>query len=207
MGRLSILIKLVTNCALTMFVNGISLSIVFSSKVLTFPGVVPCIPGFGLNTVVSITIVCLMSTTRAVNSAATVISAKLRERVRSERVTNSLNYSNFTSTVSSLFNYPPIASFSRGINLVTVAEIMGHFAVVANTTSVVLTNVLPPVNGFFTSLPSSILNNYAVVVFNAVLASNVRVITGTNFGRHGVAVTTLSLSVNVKFAATDRVNI
>lgn len=107
--------------------------------------------------------------------------------------------------MSNLFNYLPLASFTRGVKLITVAGIIGHGIVLSNKLVLILTDFIPTVTRIFGSLPRTILNNYAVVVFNGVVLSNFRVVTRTNFARHGVAVTTLSLAVNVNFARIDSV--
>lgn len=204
-GRLSILFKLFIKCIATCFCNVISLDHLARMSFISLPIFVPCSLRFRCSTVFSMFLVFLISTARALNSASTLTTVKFGQRTGSERVSNSVTISKFISTISSLFKYLPVASFDRGIKLVTVARIIGEGTVTDNTIVVILTKLVPTLKIVLTSLPRTILNNYALVVFNSVIISNIRVVDHYKCSREGVDVTTLSLSVKLKFARAPRV--
>lgn len=202
---LSMLINLLMNCILTLFVKVVSFDKLSNLSVITLPGLLPFAPRFGINTVLSIVTICLISTARAVNSASTLYGDTLGHSPGAGRVNTTIYYSNFIDSMSNLFKYAPVASFDRGMNLTTVSKIIGHFAVTLNTVVVVVNNIFPTVKCILAAVPRTMLNKYAVVVFNDVLFTNFNVVTHANFSRHGVIVIDLSLDINLNFASTANV--
>lgn len=212
-GGLGVLIKLVFNCVLsTVFaITNVTPVVSFSKvdgavdrvKFFDLPELIffaNRAPMFSLKTFFAVTVIFLISTTRAAKTAATMYGKSLSHSVGVRRLRKSLTISKFSDAVSKYFKYLPLASFDRGVKLMAVANMVGQFAVLVKTLVLVLTSLFPPLKTFFGSLPRSMLNKYAIVVFNSVLCRKVGVLGSYRFGSHAVVVMSLTFYININLA-------
>lgn len=130
-GGLGVLMKLVFKCVLSVVfaITKVTPVISFSKvrravsrmKFFDVPGFIFFAdrgPMFGLKTFLAVTVIFLISTTRAANTAATIYAKTLKHSLGVRRLRNSLTISKFSDTVSKYFKYLPLASFDRGIKLI-----------------------------------------------------------------------------------------
>lgn len=133
---------------------------------------------FSTETVIPVYVVFVMATMRAMNSVSNVARNNLKERTASGRLSNNIVYSNLKSSLTTMFNMLPGASFDRGMNLITVGGIMGHFSVTANNVFLVTYNLFPGLTTLVSVVPRDMLNNTTIVVFSSVIIDNVRLVAG-----------------------------
>lgn len=165
---------------------------------VNFKGLSSIKVSFRTGTVVPVNVVFVIATVRAINSVSTYIRNKVSERTASSRLSNNIVYSNLNSSFTTLFKMLPGASFSRGMNLISVAGIIGEFTVSVKTVFLIVYNFYPGVKTLVSVVPRSILNKTTIVVFTSVLVSKVRLVAGRPVNDHRVAVVSMTVNLNCK---------
>lgn len=201
----SVILNLYLNCKLTFTLKGMSVDSLGIRVLVDFgvPRPFGCNIRFGISSFVTVNLICLVATVRTANSIATgsvVSNLPVRNSSCLGHISNNIVTSKFGSFLTKIFGSFPGSVFTRGGNVVRLAKITDHCIKCCVTTVLILLKLFPVMKTMFSLVPSPMLNNTALLVFNAMTTTKVHVVSSrrVKHGRALMLTIDLSLKLNMR---------
>ncbi len=185
----SVVVNVIVNCIISCFYKVIRFDGVPSCSLFGIPIPFGCNISFGFSTVLTFTVICVVATVRTCNSVATgslVSKRPIRKGAFLGHTRNNVVTSNIGSFVTNVLGSFPGSVFTRGGNVVRLANITDECINCFVTLFLIILNFFPVVNIVFSFVPSPILNKTALLVFNAMTSTKIGVVTSRRVS-HGTA--------------------
>lgn len=127
--QLSVLFGLLVGYGVSFAMGMVDLSSLLSNGWIAFPRILPVMPEFNINAIISVFIIFLVSAAETIGDTSAVVATGLGREVTEKEISGSLACDGLLSSVSGLFGCPPVTSFSQNIGLVAMTKVVNRFTI------------------------------------------------------------------------------
>ena len=201
--QLSVLAGLVVGYIIAIFMGKVDLGSILSGGLISLPHLLPVKPEFHAGAIVSTCIIFLVSAAETIGDTSALVSSGLDREITGKEISGSLACDGYASTISSLFGWPPVTSFSQNVGLVAMTKVVNRFTIMTGAVCMILAGLLPPIGNFFASLPDSVVGGCTIMMFGSILTSGVQMIASCGFSQRNITIVSLSLAVGIGFTTAS----
>ena len=205
--QLSVLFGLLVGYGVSFAMGMVDLSSLLSNGWIAFPRILPVMPEFNINAIISVFIIFLVSAAETIGDTSAVVATGLGREVTEKEISGSLACDGLLSSVSGLFGCPPVTSFSQNIGLVAMTKVVNRFTIMMGALCMILAGFFPPIGAFFNSLPESVLGGCTIMMFGTIMVSGVQMLAKAEFTQRNVIITALSLAIGIGFTSASEADI
>ncbi len=205
--QLSVLAGLVIGYIVAFFMGKVDLSVIFSDGFISMPRLLPYIPKFDINAIISVCIIYLVSAAETIGDTTAMTESGLGRSITDREISGSLACDGYSSAISSLFGCPPVTSFSQNVGLIAMTKVVNRFTIMTGAACMILAGLLPPVGNFFASLPESVLGGCTIMMFGTILTSGIEMIAKAGFNQRNITIAALSLSIGIGFTTASEIGL
>lgn len=182
----------------------VDFSQIMARGVVAFPQPLPTgMPKFELGAIISMTVIFLVSATETIGDSAALCQGGLDRDITTEETSGSLACDGFASAIAGLFGCSPITSFSQNVGLCAMTKVVNRFAVGTGAVILIIAGFLPPLAGFFQTIPQPVLGGCTIMMFGQILVSGMQMIHRAGFNDRNFTIAALALCIGGGFTATD----
>ncbi len=205
--QLSVLVGLVSGYILAIFLGKVDLSVIFADGFIAFPRLLPFVPEFNINAIISVCIIYMVSAAETIGDTTAMTETGLGRAITDREIAGSLACDGYSSAISSLFGCPPVTSFSQNVGLIAMTKVVNRFTIMTGAAAMILAGLLPPVGNFFASLPESVLGGCTIMMFGTILTSGIEMIARVGFNQRNITIVALSLSIGIGFTTASEIGL
>lgn len=182
----------------------VDFSQIMARGVVAVPQPLPTgMPKFELSAIISMTVIFLVSATETIGDSAALCQGGLDRDITTEETAGSLACDGFASSIAGLFGCSPITSFSQNVGLCAMTKVVNRFAVGTGAVILIIAGFLPPLAGFFQTIPQPVLGGCTIMMFGQILVSGMQMIHRAGFNDRNFTIAALALCIGGGFTATD----
>lgn len=153
--------------------------------------------------IISMTVIFLVSATETIGDSAALFQGGLDRDITTEETSGSLACDGFASALAGIFGCSPITSFSQNVGLCAMTKVVNRFSVGTGAVILIIAGFLPPLAGFFQTIPQPVLGGCTIMMFGQILVSGMQMIHRAGFNDRNFTIAALALCIGGGFTATD----
>lgn len=205
--QLSVLFGLVVGYILSLCLGVVDLSGLMDGGIIALPKLIPFVPKFNINAIVSVSIIFLVSAAETIGDTTAMTATGLGREIKEKEISGSLACDGFSSSISALFGCPPVTSFSQNVGLIAMTKVVNRFTIMTGACCMILAGLVPPIGAFFASLPDAVLGGCTIMMFGTIMTSGIQMLARAEFTQRNIVITALSLSIGIGFTAASEADI
>lgn len=205
--QLSVLFGLGVGYILAMCFGIVDLSGVLDGGIIALPRLLPFVPEFHINAILSVCIIFLVSAAETIGDTSAMTATGLGREIEEKEISGSLACDGFASSISSLFGCPPVTSFSQNVGLIAMTKVVNRFTIMTGAICMILAGLVPPIGALFASLPDSVLGGCTIMMFGTIMISGIQMLARAGFTQRNIVIASLSLAIGIGFTSTTEADI
>lgn len=154
---------------------------------------------FRPDAIVSVVLIFLVSATETIGDTSALAASGLGRDVTEKETSGSIAYDGFISSLSSVFGYLPITSFSQNVGLVAMTKVVNRFTIATGAVIMILAGVFPMFGALLATLPDAVLGGCTIMMFGTIVVSGLQMISKCGFSQRNTVIAALSLSIGLGF--------
>ncbi|SHK20322.1 nucleobase:cation symporter-2, NCS2 family [Hathewaya proteolytica DSM 3090] len=203
--QLAVLFGLVVGYIVAMFMGMVDFSALENSKIIALPELMPFVPKFNINAIVSVVLIFLVSATETIGDTSALAMSGLGREVSDKEISGSIACDGFVSSLSGLFGCLPITSFSQNVGLVAMTKVINRFSILMGAVIMVLAGLFPIFGAILTTLPEAVLGGCTLIMFGSIVISGLEMMAKCGFNQRNLLISALSLSVGIGFTQVPEI--
>lgn len=205
--QLSVLFGLGVGYILAICFGIVDLSGVLDGGIIALPRLLPFVPEFNINAILSVCIIFLVSAAETIGDTSAMTATGLGREIEEKEISGSLACDGFASSISSLFGCPPVTSFSQNVGLIAMTKVVNRFTIMTGAVCMILAGLVPPIGALFASLPDSVLGGCTIMMFGTIMISGIQMLARAGFTQRNIVIASLSLAIGIGFTSTTEADI
>lgn len=162
-------------------------------------------PKFEIGAIVSFIVVYLVSATETIGDTAALCNGGLDRDITVEETSGSLACDGYASTIAGIFGCSPITSFSQNVGLCAMTKVVNRFAIGTGAVILIIAGFLPPLAGFFQTIPQPVLGGCTIMMFGQILVAGMQMIHRCGFTERNITIAALSICIGGGFTASKEI--
>ena len=203
--QLSVLFGLVVGYIIATCMGMVDFSSVASAGIISFPQILPVVPEFKIEAIVSVVVIFLVSATETIGDTSALAVAGLNREATKEELSGSIAADGFVSVLSGVFGCLPITSFSQNVGLISMTKVVNRFAIFTGCAIMVLAGFFPAFGALLATLPDAVLGGCTLMMFGNIVISGLRMIANCGFSQRNITIAALSLSIGLGFTQVPEI--
>ncbi|MBP5162038.1 MAG: purine/pyrimidine permease [Spirochaetales bacterium] len=197
--QLSILMGLTVGYIASLFFGIIVFPDFSGVKIFSLPKILPVMPEFHFDAILSICVIYLVSATETIGDVSAISGGGLHRIATSEEISGALTVDGFGSMLGGLFGVPPVTSYSENVGLTIMTGVTNRnvFRIAAGT--LIFCAFFPPIGYFFRTIPAPVIGGVLLVVFGQILVSGFQMMSDAGFTTRNKLIASLSLAIGIGF--------
>ena len=205
--QLSVLAGLIVGYVVALIMGVVDLSNIMSGGIIALPHLLPVMPEFNFNAIISVVIIFMVSAAETIGDTTAMVSGGLNREITEKEISGSLACDGFASSFSGLFGCPPVTSFSQNVGLINMTKVVNRFTIMTGAVCMIVAGLLPPIGNFFSSLPESVLGGCTIMMFGSIMLSGIQMIAKCGFSQRNIIIASLSLAMGIGFTSASEMAI
>jgi len=201
--QLSVLFGLIVGYVVAFFMGVVNTGGIFTGKLIALPKFMPFSLKFNVSAIAAVTVIFLVSAAETIGDTSAMVSSGLDREITEREVSGSLACDGFISSLSSLFGCLPITSFSQNVGLIAMTKVVNRYTIMTGAMAMILAGMVPPIGGFFSTLPDAVLGGCTIMMFGSIMVSGLQMLAKAGFTQRNVVIVALSLSIGIGFTQTS----
>ena len=162
-------------------------------------------PQFDLGIILSFVVVFLVSATETIGDTAALCQGGLDRDITEKETSGSLACDGFASAIAGVFSCSPITSFSQNVGLCAMTKVVNRFAIGTGAVILIVAGFLPPLAGFFQTIPQPVLGGCTLMMFGQILVAGMQMIHRAGFTERNMTIAALSIVIGGGFTASKEI--
>ena len=162
-------------------------------------------PKFEIGAIVSFVVVYLVSATETIGDTAALCNGGLDRDITVEETSGSLACDGYASTIAGIFGCSPITSFSQNVGLCAMTKVVNRFAIGTGAVILIIAGFLPPLAGFFQTIPQPVLGGCTIMMFGQILVAGMQMIHRCGFTERNITIAALSICIGGGFTTSKEI--
>ncbi|MGF6906110.1 uracil-xanthine permease family protein [Fusobacterium sp. PH5-44] len=205
--QLSVLFGLIVGYIIAFSMGIVDMSNIFARGYVALPKFMPFKPEFNIGAIVAVTLIFMVSAAETIGDTTAMVSSGLDRDITEKEISGSLACDGFASSLSSLFGCLPVTSFSQNVGLIAMTKVVNRFTIMTGAAAMILAGIIPPIGGFFATLPDAVLGGCTIMMFGSIMVSGVQMLAKAGFTQRNIIIVALSLSIGIGFTQESVVGI
>lgn len=184
----------------------VDFSQIMSRGVVAFPRPFATgLPQFNPGVIISFIVVFLVSATETIGDTTALCQGGLDRDITVEETSGSLACDGFASAIAGVFSCSPITSFSQNVGLCAMTKVVNRFAVGTGAVILIVAGFLPPLAGFFQTIPQPVLGGCTLMMFGQILVAGMQMIQRAGFTERNMTIAALSIVIGGGFTTSNQI--
>ena len=162
-------------------------------------------PQFNLGIIISFVVVFLVSATETIGDTTALCEGALDRDITEKELSGSLACDGFASAIAGIFSCSPITSFSQNVGLCAMTKVVNRFAVGTGAVILIIAGFLPPLAGFFQTIPQPVLGGCTLMMFGQILVAGMQMIGRAGFTERNMTIAALSIVIGGGFTTSSEI--
>lgn len=162
-------------------------------------------PKFEIGAIISFIVVYLVSATETIGDTAALCNGGLDRDITVEETSGSLACDGYASTIAGIFGCSPITSFSQNVGLCAMTKVVNRFAIGTGAVILIIAGFLPPLAGFFQTIPQPVLGGCTIMMFGQILIAGMQMIHRCGFTERNITIAALSICIGGGFTTSKEI--
>ena len=162
-------------------------------------------PKFEIGAIISFVVVYLVSATETIGDTAALCNGGLDRDITVEETSGSLACDGYASTIAGIFGCSPITSFSQNVGLCAMTKVVNRFAIGTGAVILIIAGFLPPLAGFFQTIPQPVLGGCTIMMFGQILVAGMQMIHRCGFTERNITIAALSICIGGGFTTSKEI--
>ena len=162
-------------------------------------------PQFNLGIIISFVVVFLVSATETIGDTTALCEGALDRDITEKELSGSLACDGFASAIAGVFSCSPITSFSQNVGLCAMTKVVNRFAVGTGAVILIIAGFLPPLAGFFQTIPQPVLGGCTLMMFGQILVAGMQMIGRAGFTERNMTIAALSIVIGGGFTTSNQI--
>ena len=205
--QLAILVGLTAGYITALLFGKVDLSNLTVGGWLALPRLLPCIPVFKPDAIISICVIYLVSATETIGDASAMVSGVFNRQIKPEEVSGVLTADGFGSALGGLLGVTPITSYSENIGITIMTGVVNRNVARVGAMIMILCGLFPPIGQFVRTIPASVIGGILLIVIGQILVSGFQMVGEAGFTPRNKLIVSLSLAIGIGFTASTETGI
>ena len=205
--QLSILIGLIAGYITSLFFGLVEFPDFSQVSIFAFPKILPVMPEFHFDAILSICIIYLVSATETIGDVSAITNGALMRDSTLEEVSGALSIDGFGSMLGGFFGVSPVTSFSENVGLTIMTKVVNRNVTRIAAGIIIICAFFPPIGYFFRTIPSPVMGGVLLVVFGQIIVSGFEMVATAGFTFRNKLIASLSLAIGIGFTETNQAGI
>ncbi len=201
--QLAILAGLTAGYLTALLFGKVDLSHLLDSGWFALPKLLPYMPEFHLNAILSLCVIYLVSACETIGDATAVASGALHREITPNEISGALTADGFGSMIAGLFGVSAVTSYSENIGLTIMTGVVNRTVIRVGAVIIMLCGLFPPIGQFMRTIPESVIGGILLIVFGQIVVSGFEMIADAGFTARNKLIAALSISSGIGFSASS----
>ena len=203
--QLSVLFGLAVGYVISVFMGVVDFTALRASSVVALPAILPFKPEFNIGAIIAVVLIFLVSATETIGDTSALATSGLDREVTTKEVAGSLTCVCFIISLSSLFGFLPITSFSQNVGLVAMTKVVNRFTIATGAVIMIIAGIFPGFGALLATLPDAVLGGCTIMMFGTIVVSGLRMISNCGYTQRNITIVALSLSMGIGFTQVPEI--
>ena len=205
--QLAILVGLAAGYITALLFGKVDLTNLTVGGWFALPRLLPHIPVFRLESIISICVIYLVSATETIGDASAVVSSVLHREIEPEEISGALTADGFGSALGGLLGVTPITSYSENIGITIMTGVVNRNVARVGAVIMILCGLFPPIGQFVRTIPSSVIGGIMLIVIGQILVSGVQMVAEAGFTPRNKLIVSISMAIGIGFTESTETGI
>ena len=171
------------------------------------PQLLPHLPVFRLDAIISICVIYLVSATETIGDASAMVRGVFHREIKQEEISGALTADGFGSALGGLLGVTPVTSYSENIGITIMTGVVNRNVARVGALIMILCGLFPPIGQFLRTIPTSVIGGVLLIVIGQILVSGFQMVADAGFTPRNKLIVSLSLTIGIGFTTSTEAGI